>query len=90
VAWLNRICSIEERKWIALGVSDEVAGIQALSVRDLIALGENGVQSLDDLADLASDELIEIVGVDAVTKETADDIIMAARAHWFKGEDGSA
>jgi N utilization substance protein A len=52
----------------------------------LVALGEKGVKTLDDLADLASDELIEIVGTEAMDEETANAVIMAARAHWF-GED---
>ena len=34
----------------------------------LVALGEKGVKTLDDLADLASDELIEIVGADEWTR----------------------
>ena len=49
----------------------------------LVALGEKGVKTLDDLADLASDELIEIVGAEAMDEATANDVIMAARAHWF-------
>jgi N utilization substance protein A len=56
----------------------------------LVALGEKGVKSLDDLADLASDELIEIVGGEAMDEETANAVIMAARAHWFDEEDGAA
>jgi N utilization substance protein A len=70
----------------ALGVSDEVAAIAELSPAMLVALGEKGVKSLDDLADLASDELIEIVGAEAMDEKTANEIIMAARAHWFDGE----
>jgi N utilization substance protein A len=80
---------MEERR-IELGVSDEIASIEALSAKDLIALGEKGVKSLDDLADLAGDELVEIVGADALTEEAANEIIMAARAHWFEEEDGNA
>ena len=38
----------------------------------LVALGEKGVKTLDDLADLASDELIEIVGADNMDEETAN------------------
>jgi N utilization substance protein A len=49
-------------------------------------LGQKGVKTLDDLGDLATDELIEIVGKDALESETAEQIIMAARAHWFEGE----
>ena len=46
------------------------------------------VKTLDDLADLASDELIEILGADAMEETVANDVIMAARAHWFA--DGEA
>jgi N utilization substance protein A len=80
--------ALEEQR-VALGVSDEVASIEALSAKDLVKLGEKGVKSLDDLADLAGDELIEIVGAEALTEEAANEIIMAARAHWFE-EDGNA
>jgi N utilization substance protein A len=78
-----------EAKRVELGVSDEVAGIEALSAKDLVALGEKGVKTLDDLADLAGDELIEIVGEDVFTLEAANEIIMAARAHWFEGDEGN-
>jgi N utilization substance protein A len=81
--------ALEEQR-LALGVSDEIAAIEALSAKDLVALGEKGVKTLDDLADLAGDELIEIVGSEALTEEAANDIIMAARAHWFAEEDGNA
>lgn len=68
---------------VALGVSDEVAAVEGLSAVDLISLGKNGIKSLDDLADLASDELVEIVGAHALTREVVDEIIMTARSHWF-------
>jgi transcription termination factor NusA len=55
-----------------------------------VALGEKGVKTLDDLADLASDELIEILGADAMDEEAANAIIMAARQHWFDGEEEAA
>ena len=48
-----------------LGVTDDVAAIEVLTPAMLVALGEKGVKTLDDLADLASDELIEIVGAEA-------------------------
>jgi N utilization substance protein A len=68
---------------VALGVTDEVAAVEGLTPAMLVALGEKEVKTLDDLADLATDELIEIVGADAMTAEEAERIIMAARAHWF-------
>jgi N utilization substance protein A len=77
-------------KRVELGVGDDVASIEELTPAMLVALGEKEVKTLDDLADLASDELIEIVGADNMNEETANQIIMAARAHWFEGEDGPA
>jgi transcription termination/antitermination protein NusA len=70
-------------KRVELGVSEEVASIERLTPAMLVALGEKGVKTLDDLADLASDELIEIIGAEAMDEATANDVIMAARAHWF-------
>ena len=68
-------------------MTDEVAAIEVLTPAMLVALGEKGVKTLDDLADLASDELIEIVGADNMDEATANEVIMAARAHWFDDED---
>lgn len=70
-----------------LGVSEELSTIHPFTPAMLVALGEKGVKTLDDLADLASDELIEILGEEAMDQETANAVIMAARAHWFEGED---
>ena len=76
-------------KRVALGVSDDIAGIEVMTLQMLVQLGEKGVKTLDDLADLASDELVEIVGAGAMDEDTANQVIMAARAHWF-GEEGQA
>ena len=72
-----------------LGVADDVAALEGLTPEHLVKLGEKGVKTLDDLADLASDELIEIVGKDEMNEDDANTIIMAARAHWFEGEDAA-
>ncbi len=88
--FLTRQAGELEEKRVALGVADDIAAIEALSAKDLIALGEKGVKTLDDLADLAGDELVEILGADVMSEEQANEIIMAARAHWFEGEDGNA
>jgi N utilization substance protein A len=86
---VRRDGELDEQR-VKLGVSDEVAGFEALTPAMLVALGEKGVKTLDDLGDLASDELQEIVGVEAMDEETANDVIMAARAHWFDGEEAPA
>ncbi len=57
----------------------------------MVTLGEKGVKGLEDLADLAGDELIEILGTEVVDEETANAIVMEARrrAGWL-GEDEDA
>jgi N utilization substance protein A len=71
-----------------LGVDDSVAEVGGFSPAMLVQLGEKGVKTLEDLADLAGDELVEILGAEAVDEETANAVIMAARqaAGWFGDE----
>jgi N utilization substance protein A len=74
-----------------LGVSDDIAAIEGVTPALLVAVGEKGVKTLDDLADLAADELIEMAGAGAKLEEDqANAIIMAARQHWFDAEPAAA
>ena len=73
-----------EQKRIDLGVSNEIAALAGLRPTILAALGEQGVKTLDDLADLSTDELLEIAPAGSLTEEKAIEIIMAARQHWFE------
>jgi N utilization substance protein A len=86
-AFLSRQNEELEQRRRDMGVSDEMAQIPGLSPAMLVKLGDAGVKTLDDLADLASDELLEIVGSDTLEGEAANSIIMAARAHWFAAAD---
>jgi len=63
--------------------ADALASIGLLTATDRAALAATGIKSIDDLADLATDELLDIIGADNMPREIADQIIMAARAHWF-------
>jgi transcription termination/antitermination protein NusA len=96
----------EQRR--SLGVSDDLVTIPYLTEAMLVTLGKAGIKTLDDLADLATDELVERKraeprrrGEDAARKpepkggilaeyglsdEQGNEIIMAARAHWFSDE----
>ncbi|GBQ93572.1 transcription termination factor NusA [Asaia krungthepensis] len=69
-----------------LGVEDSIAELGVFTNAMLVTLGEKGVKTLDDLADLAGDELVEMLGSDNIDEDAANEIIMAARAHWFDGE----
>ncbi len=98
-----------------LGVEDAVAELPILTEAMLVVLGKAGIKTLDDLADLATDELIQkareprrnersdreirrnrtedkagILATFGLSEEQGNEIIMAARAHWFEDEDGAA
>src|SRR6185437_5179219 len=88
-SYITRRDSELTEKRIALGVTDDLAAFDVLSPQMLVALGKKDVKTLDDLADLASDELIDIVGAEAMDEETANAVIMAARAHWFEGGEAT-
>jgi len=96
----------EERR--SLGVEDALAEMPHLTEAMLVTLGKANIRTLDDLADLATDELIQkkrqeprrraetatrrpedkggILADYGLTDEQGNEIIMAARAHWFEDE----
>jgi N utilization substance protein A len=100
--------SREERR--ALGVEDSLAEMPYLTEAMLVTLGKANIRTLDDLADLATDELVQkkrpeqrrqresnrpedkggLLAEYGLTDEQGNEIIMAARAHWFEDEDGAA
>ncbi len=69
-----------------LGIDEGLKTIDGLDQDMIIKLAENEIKNLDDLADLAADELIEILGENTLTQVEANRIIMAAREHWFADE----
>lgn len=92
-----------------LGVEDAIAELPHMTEAMLVTLGKAGLKTLDDVADLATDELVlkrkteprrrndnrkpEPDGVLAeygLTEEQGNEIIMAARAHWFEDEEDTA
>ena len=98
--------SREERR--ALGVDDALAELPHLTEAMLVTLGKAKILTLDDLADLATDELIQkkrpeprrraegtsqrtedkggVLADYGLSEEQGNEIIMAARAHWFEDE----
>src|SRR4029453_18560930 len=94
----------EERR--AMGVEDALVEMPYLTEAMLVTLGKAGIKTLDDLADLATDELVQkkrpeqrrqresnrsedkggVLADYGLTDEQGNEIIMAARAHWFEDE----
>jgi len=66
-----------------LGVADDIAALAGVTAGIMVAIGEKGVKTLDDLADLAGDELLEMLPAGTMSLDDANAVIMAARAHWF-------
>lgn len=73
-----------------LGVEDDVAEIDGMTGEIMVKLGENGLKTRDDVADLAGDELLEMLPSGTMSLESANEMIMAARAHWFADEEPAA
>ena len=70
-----------------LGIKKSLSEFEGLTPEMVIKLGEQKIQTQDDLADLASDELVEIIGENQLSKRQANDIIMKARAPWFESDN---
>lgn len=72
-----------------LKVAKDLSSLEGLDLEVVVILAEKGIKELDDLADLATDELLELLPDGLLTKEKAQHIIMAARAHWFDAKEES-
>ena len=55
--YLDKITAEQDAKRKALGVADDVAEVEGVTLPMLVALGEAGVKTVEDLADCATDDL---------------------------------
>ena len=62
-----------------LGMSDDLLNFDFIKRPTIMKLGAAGIKSLEDLADLATDELVEILGEDTMSNRLAGRVIMKAR-----------
>lgn len=76
-----------EEKSKSLGIDEKIQEIEGLDRDMILTLANAGVKTIDDLGDLATDELIEILGENTISVVEANKIIMAAREHWFENEE---
>lgn len=86
-AWIEAKQKELKEKQSELGIQDDLVALEGLRPDWIMKLGESDVKTLDDLADLAADELLEILGTSAITTSEANDVIMRARAHWFENDN---
>ena len=69
-----------------MGINKELIEFEGLSLAILVKLGNADVKTINDLADLSSDELKEVLEEITLTSKEADEIIMKARSSWFDDE----
>lgn len=69
-----------------LGIDEQIKAIAGLDQDMILTLANNEIKTIDDLADLAADELQEILGENILSEVEANRIIMEARKHWFEEE----
>ncbi|VVE26265.1 transcription elongation factor NusA [Pandoraea morbifera] len=77
-ALLTQAIATEEK---VEGVALDLKSLDGMTSELLAKLAEHEIQTRDDLAELAVDELTEMTGVD---EEAAKALIMKAREHWFQ------
>ncbi|MGB1964745.1 MAG: transcription termination factor NusA [Candidatus Puniceispirillales bacterium] len=72
-------------------VADDLKAFQMLNPAMILTLAKNSILTLDDLADLDTEELVGFLSEHGITsEEKAGAIIMEARKHWFDDEDNEA
>ncbi|MGB3291083.1 MAG: transcription termination factor NusA [Burkholderiaceae bacterium] len=64
-------------------VAQDLLEVEGITSELVAKLADNEVLTLDDLAELSTDELSEITGL---SEDEASQMIMRARAHWFNDE----
>ncbi len=71
-----------------LGLKDDLIAFEGLTPAQILKVGQNAVKTLDDLADLAGDELVEALGEGELTEAEANNVVMLAREQlgWFADE----
>ncbi|MGE0108594.1 MAG: transcription termination factor NusA, partial [Bdellovibrionales bacterium] len=74
-SWLEEEATKLEARRAELGVTEDVLALPHMTLAMAVKLGEKDVLTLDDVGDLAGDELQEILG-DSVSESMANEIIM--------------
>ena len=74
-----------EKKLKSSGIDSTLYEFGHLSKSNILTLVENNIKTLDDLADLDSEELFTLLGKSVFNNENeAGEVIMEARKHWFE------
>ena len=79
-----------EKELKKLNIDQDLSDFKYLTKSSILDLAKNEIKSLNDLADLDSEELFNLLGKKVFNNEDeAGEVIMAARQHWFEEEENS-
>ncbi len=78
-SWLEERRQALEAEARALGVTEDLLTYDRLDLESIVKLARQGVKSLEDLADLAGDELAEMLPGSGLGPEAAGEVVMDAR-----------
>ncbi len=68
-------------------VAEDLATMEGMDAETVRKLAEHGVDNVEALADLSTDDLVEMTGME---EERAKALIMTARAPWFAAEQANS
>ncbi|PWJ80962.1 NusA antitermination factor [Pseudaminobacter salicylatoxidans] len=104
--YLDRIEAEHDAKRLELGVADELRELPGITTAMLVALGEDGVKTVEDFAGYAADDLVGwkerkdgetkfypgVLASFGVTRADAEQMVVAARlkAGWITEEEAAA
>lgn len=69
------------------GVEADLIDLEGMNKEILAVLAKNEIKTLDDFAELATDELLEFLPKGMLTESQASNMIIKARAHWFEEDE---
>ena len=71
-----------------LKIKDDLHSFSELSKSSILTLAENNIKTLDELAELDSEELFSLLGNKVfINEDDAGSVIMKARQHWFSEDN---
>ena len=72
-----------------IGLAEDLLGYDGLQLATIVELGRKGIKSLEDLADLAADELVELAPEAGLDTDDAGAIIVDARVRlgWIEAPE---
>lgn len=80
--YISKREELRNDKLNGLGIDPKIKQINLLSYEMIVCLSDNGIKEIEQLRELSSDELLDILKIFGLKREDAESIIMKAREGW--------